>query len=445
MKFFKSFVENILKKKDKCLSYVDNNQKIKKNIEKIKSYAINIKKNKYIKTLNKKIIIIPTIIISVFFLGSLVGDITHKEDVFIKKVERALEKGSSTSILNFIRSSEGIELTKNDIKPLVEFYKEDTSRIKTLIESLRKGRSVYSLTLCKDDKSNNYYLNLELKDIEIVSNFRGSNVYINGVSKGEIDDDGKLIVGNLVPGLYNIEIEKESDYGSIKENTDIIVVDNSNINIPLNANLVTVNSNFQDGIVYINGKNSNTKVRDFVNVGPFDQDEVTTLMVKAETPWGILSSNEYAIGEYPIIELNIDLKNNKVLDGVNDTINRFYFSVFKSLNSENKDDIINANDEVRNNVYSILNKQYFWLKNSYEVSDLDIKINNSEINYDGSNYTGNIVVTIGYKIKKQIFGISIKSEEYSENFFTQIKYENNQWIVCDINNFSLEGLNGITQ
>ena len=168
-------------------------------------------------------------------------------------------------------------------------------------------------------------------------------------------------------------------------------------------------------------------------------------MVKAETPWGILSSNEYAIGEYPIIELNIDLKNNKVLDGVNDTINRFYFSVFKSLNSENKDDIINANDEVRNNVYSILNKQYFWLKNSYEVSDLDIKINNSEINYDGSNYTGNIVVTIGYKIKKQIFGISIKSEEYSENFFTQIKYENNQWIVCDINNFSLEGLNGITQ
>ena len=383
--------------------------------------------------------------LSFIFLGSLVGDITHKEDVFIKKVERALEKGSSTSILNFIRSSEGIELTKNDIKPLVEFYKEDTSRIKTLIESLRKGRSVYSLTLCKDDKSNNYYLNLELKDIEIVSNFRGSNVYINGVSKGEIDDDGKLIVGNLVPGLYNIEIEKESDYGSIKENTDIIVVDNSNINIPLNANLVTVNSNFQDGIVYINGKNSNTKVRDFVNVGPFDQDEVTTLMVKAETPWGILSSNEYAIGEYPIIELNIDLKNNKVLDGVNDTINRFYFSVFKSLNSENKDDIINANDEVRNNVYSILNKQYFWLKNSYEVSDLDIKINNSEINYDGSNYTGNIVVTIGYKIKKQIFGISIKSEEYSENFFTQIKYENNQWIVCDINNFSLEGLNGITQ
>lgn len=445
MRFFKSFLKNVLKNKNKCLSYIDNNQKMKEFIEKAKGYIIKIKDNKYIKKLNKKIIIVPLIIISVFFLGSFIGDITHKEDVFIKKIERALERGSSTAILKLLRVEEGTELNKNDIKPLIEFYKEDESRIKTLITALRKGQSVYSLTLCADSSTKNYYLSIDLRDVEITSNFQGSSVYVNGVDRGKIDEKGNLKVSNLVPGLYTIEVEKESDYGSIKEDADIVLVDNSNISIPLSANLVTVNSNFQEAMVYINGKNSNIKVKDFLDIGPFNQNESTTVMVKADTPWGVLSSNECTIGEYPTIELNIDLKDSKVLDEVNDMVNRFYFSVFKSLNSENENDIINATDNAKSNVYSILNKEYFWFKNSYEVSDLETKINNSEINFDGNNYTGNIVVTVSYKIKKQIFGISIKSEGYTENFFTQIKYENDKWIVNDINNFSLEGLQSITE
>lgn len=440
---FKNLFESISKEKEKCLSYINNNQKIKNIIEKFKSFIISIKNNKYIKFLNKKVIIVPVIMMFVFFLGSIVADVTHKEDVFIKKVERALEKGSTTSMLNLIKVEKDIQLTKNDIKPLIEFYKEDTSRIKVLIESLRKGRTMNSLTLCKNNKNSNYYLNLELNDIEIISNFQGSSVYINGLNKGQTDEDGKLKVKDLVPGVYDIEVEKKSDYGSVKKNVNVVLVDNSNINILLDANFITINSNFQDGLVYINGKNSNIKVKDFINIGPFNKDETTTLMIKAQTPWGILSSSECAIGEHPTIELNIDLKDSKVLDGVNDAINRFYFSVFKALNSEDKDDIVNARDEVKNDVYAILNRRYFWLKNSYEVTDLDIKIKNSEIDYNGDDYIGNIVVTISYKIKKQIFGINIKSEEYKENFFTQIKYENDQWIVCDINNFSLEGLDNI--
>lgn len=442
MSFFKSFFENTLKTKDKCLSYVKDNENIRKVIEKVKNNIEKFKNYKYIKKLNKKRVLIPVCIIAVFFLGSFVGDVTHKEDVFIKKIERALEKGKTATILNLIKVEKGVKLTKSDIKPLIEFYKADASRVKTLIDALRKGGSVYSLKLCIDEDNifNKYYLELTLQDMEINSNFQGSYVYINGVDKGTIGEDGSLEVSNMVPGVYSIEIEKESDYGTIKEESEITLVESSNFNLPLEANLVTVNSNFQEGIVYINGKSSNIKVKDFIDIGPFDESNATTLMVKAATPWGTLSSNEYTIGSYPVIELNIDLKNSKVVDEINDVVNRFYFSVFKALNSESKADIVNATESVKDNVYSILNKDYFWLKNSYEVSDLEIKINNSEVNFDGNNYTGNIIVNVSYKIKKQIFGISIKTEEYSKNFFTEIKYENNSWTVCGINNFSLEGL-----
>ncbi|MDO4535016.1 MAG: FAD-dependent oxidoreductase [Clostridium perfringens] len=442
MSFFKSFFENTLRTKDKCLSYVKNNKKIEEFIENFKNNIEKFKSYKYIKKLNKKRILIPFCIISVFFIGNFVGDVTHREDVFIKRIERALERGKTGTILNLIKVENGVNLTKNDIKPLIEFYKDDSTRVKTLIDALRKGNSAYSLELCIDENSifNKYYLELKLQDMEIMSNFKGSYVYVNGVDKGTIGEDGSLEVNNMVPGIYNIEIEKESDYGTIKEESEVTLVESSNFHIPIQGNLVTVNSNFEEGIVYINGNSSNIKVKDFIDIGPFDQNNSTTLMVKADTPWGTLSSNEFTIGSYPVIELNIDLKNNKVIDEINDLVNRFYFSVFKALNSESKSDIVSATGDVKDNVYSILNKEYFWFKNSYEVSDLEIKINNSEINFDGNNYTGNIVVNVSYKIKKQIFGISFKTEEYSKNFFTEIKYENSNWIVCGINNFSLEGL-----
>lgn len=445
MSFFKEFFENTLKTKDKCLSYVKNDEKIKAITDNFKNNIEKFKNYKYVKKINKKRILIPLCIISVFFLGNFVGDISHREDIFIKKVERALEKGKTRTILSLIKVEGNIELNKSDIKPLIEFYKTDISRVKTLIDTLRKGGSIYSLKLCtdKDNIFSKYYLELKLQDMEISSNFQGSYVYVNGVDKGIIDEDGSLEVNNMVPGIYDIEIEKESDYGTIKEKSEITLVENSNFDIPLQGSLVTVNSNFEEGIVYINGRNSNTKVKDFIDIGPFSINDSTTLMVKADTPWGTLSSNEITIGNYPVVELNIDLKNNKVVDEINNVVNRFYFSVFKALNSENKSDIVSATEEVKDNVYSILNKEYFWFKNSYEVSDLEIRINNSEINFDGNNYTGNIVVNVSYKIKKQIFGISIKTEEYSKNFFTEIKYQNNNWIVCGINNFSLEGLENI--
>ena len=192
---FKNLFESISKEKEKCLSYINNNQKIKNIIEKFKSFIISIKNNKYIKFLNKKVIIVLVIMMFVFFLGSIVADVTHKEDVFIKKVERALEKGSTTSMLNLIKVEKDIQLTKNDIKPLIEFYKEDTSRIKVLIESLRKGRTMNSLTLCKNNKNIGIHLRkpknkieeLELeilkKDIEIARLKKGYMVKGVGAKK----------------------------------------------------------------------------------------------------------------------------------------------------------------------------------------------------------------------------------------------------------------------
>lgn len=442
MNFIKNFFSNILEKIKYCLNYFKSD-KLKIFIQKIKSYVNNIiSKSKYIKKVNKKLLIIFVGIIGLFILGTFVGDMTHKEDVFIKKVEKAFEKGNSRYILKILKTEDNIKLSKKDIKPLMEFYKKDSSRVKTLVSSLRKGKTFNSLSLYNNNGS--YYLKVDLSNMKIKSNFQGSNIYINETFRGTIDENEEFEVKNLVPGIYNITIENKSTYGEIKEKAEVILNNNEEFYIPIDGQMITVNSNFKEGTVYINGKSSDIKVKDFVDIGPFNKEDGKKILVKADTPWGILSSQESVIGEQPVIELNIDLKDSKIMDEINDTINRFYFSVFKSLNSQNKDDIVNTTNNVKNQIYSILNKEYIWLKNNYEVSDLQIKINNSEVNFDGANYTGNIVVTVSYKVSKQIFGLNIKSEEYSKNFFTEVKYKDGKWVICNIDNFSLDGLKNVS-
>ena len=51
-----------------------------------------------------------------------------------------------------------------------------------------------------------------------------------------------------------------------------------------------------------------------------------------------------------------------------------------------------------------------------------------------------IVVNVSYKIKKKILGIDVKSESMEKNFFTNMKYENGKWIVYNVQDFSLPGL-----
>lgn len=100
--------------------------------------------------------------------------------------------------------------------------------------------------------------------------------------------------------------------------------------------MITVNSNFKEGTVYINGKSSDIKVKDFVDIGPFNKEDGKKILVKADTPWGILSSQESVIGEQPVIELNIDLKDSKIMDEINDkwvicNINNFSLDGLKNV------------------------------------------------------------------------------------------------------------------
>ena len=109
--------------------------------------------------------------------------------------------------------------------------------------------------------------------------------------------------------------------------------------------------------------------------------------------------------------------------------------MFKALNSEHKDEIKCSTDSVKQKIFDILSTKYFILKNKYDIKNMNIDKDKSVISYDGEDYKGIIVVTINYDVSKRFFGIN-KSEN-TKNFFTRIIYENDTWIINDVDNFEL--------
>ncbi|MDZ5252295.1 TcaA 3rd/4th domain-containing protein [Clostridium sp. LIBA-8841] len=399
-------------------------------------------KNKIIREKDPKIIIL-CLISLIGIIVVLYGNVSSKRSDVIEQLANSLNKGNERALMNLIEEGDmNSGITKEELTPYIDFFKEDKTRVNKLIHSLENGEEIYSTKLesRKSFWGEKWYIVIEKKDLLVSSNFQESSVYLNNNFIGTTNSSGSLKIPNLIPGIYNLKVEKKAYNSNLVEEKSIIFMDDNKVDIPLNGTLITVKSSFDDSNVYINGEDSGIKVRDFKDVGPFPKDGSTYLTIKCNTPWGEIDSEKVYIKDHPEIKIELDLKNTVIKDDVEKVVKEFYNSVFQSLNSEDKNDIKDATANVKENIYSTLSQKYFFLKNDYDISDLQIKMENSSIERNHGLYEANIVVNVSYKIKKKILGIDVKSDNVEKNFFTKMKYENGKWLVYDVQDFSLPGI-----
>ncbi|HII4513644.1 TPA: zinc ribbon domain-containing protein [Clostridium perfringens] len=399
-------------------------------------------KDKIIKEKDPKVIIICVIALALIIVF-LYGNVSSKKRDVIEQLSNSLSKGNERALMNLIEDgNKNSGITKEELIPYINFFKADKSRINKLVSSLENGDEIYSTKLeaKKSFWGEKWYVEIEKKKLIVASNFPEASVYLNDNFIGTTNTSRTLEIPNLIPGVYDLKVEKKAYNSNLVEEKNVIFMDNNKIDIPLNGTLVTVKSSFEDSNVYINGEDSGIKVKDFKDVGPFPKDGSTYLTIKCNTPWGEIDSQKVYIEDHPEINIELDLKDTIIKEDIEKVVKEFYSSVFQALNSEDKNDIRNAKDEVKDNIYNTLSQKYFLLKNDYDISDLQIKMENSSIERNHGVYEARIVVNVSYKIKKKILGIDVKSESIEKNFFTNMKYENGKWIVYSVQDFSLPGL-----
>lgn len=401
---------------------------IKSIISKIKS----IDKTQILKTFKKNWINV--VIISLCLLlsiGYIVGTTINSKDNLLSKLEVALKNNDVTLLSTLVQVNDK-RVDKELLEPIMEYYKADNRRVDTTISDLKTKFETPDMKI-ESRKFlfwNRSYINMKTYNIKVKSNFNEGIFTINKFDP--ITAGGEF--GDVLPGIYKIGVSLENDYSEIKNNSEILLMNDVEITLNLPAENLVVNSKFTDAEIYINDENTGFLVRDKKEIGPLPIDGTITMHLEKDFPWGRVKGEKIKVLCNPIMKLDIDMENDKLKADIQEAVSSYYKGVFKSLNEEDKALILNSTEEAQDKMYGILEKKYFLLKNKYNINEINIIEKNNEYSYKDGLFRATIVVDINYEISK-LLGINKSSNDKS--FFTKLLYVDGNWKVEDVENFSL--------
>lgn len=403
-------------------------------IEKLFSLLSFLKELYFFKLIRRRWKLAILILLAFFlFFGYFLGRINTSREYILSKLEMSL-KNSDTSTLSDIVKVDGERVKEKNLESLVEYYSNGNNKIDTLITNLKNNNETkdFKLQSKKYFFWNMYYLDVKTFNIKIKSNFEEGNFILGNSGKVKAGETIK----NVIPGNYKITGSLNSNYEEIKTSKEIVVMEDKEIELNFPATKITINSDFQDAEVYINGKDIKKEVKDLKDFGPVPTDGTVSVYLEKDFPWGRNKGEEVKITENPTINLTVPISNETLEGDLTNIITKFYESVFVALNKQNKKYIENCTNDIKNKIYSSVEKKYILFKNKYSNLKINIDFDNSQYFYTDDTYRATIVANVQYDVSKAI--LDINKETYTKSFFTRIVYKDDKWIVEDVDNFNLE-------
>ncbi|MSR90682.1 TcaA 3rd/4th domain-containing protein [Inconstantimicrobium porci] len=369
-----------------------------------------------------------------FLIGFLIGRLAFSKEYTLNNLENALNKKKYYKINTYCRIESDDRTGRNEFKPFADYFSNE-SRVNSLITDLKnKGRYCDFVEL-KNRKwlfFDNYYVEVKRIDIKVNVNFAGTVIYLNNQQKYVTKKDNELVtLKNIVPGVYKLRAVNNNSFGQLNFEKEITAVSSSTLfNVDLKGTRISISSDFQDADVYINDKKSDIKAGDFINKGPFAADKGTEIYIEKTFPWGTIQSEKVKVTENPVIHLKMNL-NNDTLDAIlNKSVEESVKSIFDAMNAEDMN-IIKA--ENKEKIYNEFVVERRLLRNQYELSHYDFKINESEVVKKDNTFYANIYTTLKYKVSKKLFGIELHSENKEKKMFFKIQMNVDEtWKVVDI-------------
>ncbi|MFR5402740.1 MAG: TcaA 3rd/4th domain-containing protein [Clostridium sp.] len=390
--------------------------------ETIKELFLKISNN--IKIEGKNIRIKVYIIILILALVSIVFNITKpmSKKELINQLEMALLKGKENWVERNIKI-DGAKAENDELKPLIHYYLLNNKDVEQVISNLKKNNNSGNLTI-ESEKSllgENYYLNLSTISINITSDIKEAIIYINGreVNKEELV--------SLIPGTYEVEYKLKTDYGDVEETKEMDILSSGDVKIEVAAEYITLYSNFSDAKVYINEKDTKKTVSEIKKYGPIPNNKDITIYIAKDFPWGVIKSPEIKVQEDNILKIDINMANDELLSTIENKLREFYNSLFDALNNKDSALIENVEENSREEVFNSIYEKPKVFANNYTISDLELKIANSEFKYENEKYVANILVDMDYSVAKKI--LPFIKEQKEERFLLSLIYNEEKWLV----------------
>lgn len=373
--------------------------------------------------LELSIISVVIFVILIFLFSSF----TLSKEKLLKKFELALINGNSNSLAKCVKL-EDKDIASKELKPLIDGYNKNKLRINKIVNEIRRnGESEnFKLKIKKGFLYDKYYIDINTINVKFTTNISDVNVeFLN--KRFNLINEAEF---NIIPGEYSLSYKYKTKYGDISESKIINLMEDKIVEVNIDANYITLYSNYDDAKVFINNVDTGLISKEIKNYGPLPKDKDIKVFIQREFPWGIIKSEEISVGNNQYINLNIDMVNDRLNNMINETVDSFYSSVFNALNNKDKNLISGSIELVKEVVYNYMNEKAFLFSNSYEISDLAVEIEKSDFKYEEGIYKASLLTKVEYSVYKKIFPFAKNYNEAS--FIINLEYEDNKFIVNGI-------------
>lgn len=386
-------------------------------------------------------------IIIIMLIGLLVGCgsfsyvmAKSSKSTVVSGFEKTLNSKNPYKIYKYMKSGDPtLEINEETVKPFVDYLNENPDRKREFVNTLRYEDSSKDLLKLKSEEGFwglKYYIELSPVNLNINVNLENTKLYLNEKEIYDTkEEDSSINIGHIFPGAYNLKSIYTNEYGQISESKNISVLSyENNIDVKLQGVKLTLDSNYRDSDVFINGDNSGKTVEQFQKIGPIPSDGSCNVYVERQFPWGSVKSEEKSIGDSGIMKLDLSPLTDDLRMHLEEVYKDFYNNLFKALTDSDKGKIKNTSNTIKDELYNKYYEKGFIIKNSYELKDLKWEQNNISMKYEGGKYKTYAIAEISYQKQKTIVFIPYNEETINKSFMTELTYDenNDSWVVTKV-------------
>ncbi|WP_416332444.1 TcaA 3rd/4th domain-containing protein [Laceyella tengchongensis] len=289
-----------------------------------------------------------------------------------------------------------------------------------------------------------YYLHLQTNEAGASLKVEGKEVFKTTENRKE------FTFGPLMPGVYQTSVEKKYPYANLTETNEVEMIGNPEhqgvSSLRLSGETVTIQSYFNDTLVYINGKPLGKQVKDLDNYnqytrsgefGPVVFNGTIKIWGERQFPWGKSQSFEQALDNNAT---SIDITPNPFITKeqqkvVQDVINTFAKQYIKAHVTGNPNVLTVADDSFRSGISNYIHTAIS-VGSTFKGKALGTRIDLDHANLSFENGLYRVKIPVEFH---QTF---IELNKYSTNTTPEEKYDKQEvtltynektktWIVTD--------------
>ncbi|WP_347548720.1 hypothetical protein ABFG93_14425 [Pseudalkalibacillus hwajinpoensis] len=139
---------------------------------------------------------------------------------------------------------------------------------------------------------NNYAITPVPIYVEVYTQFPDTTLFVNEEEAGEFNGTAKK-TGPFIPGFYQLKAELENEGYKMRGEAEVELIypgETEQIDLPVNGAYVSPNSNYEDAVLFINGKGTGNTVGETGEIGPFPIDGSVVMHVEKTFEVGVVKS-----------------------------------------------------------------------------------------------------------------------------------------------------------